>query len=125
MKKKLVIAFALLVLLTTYKPHKFFLTTKLNIKLIEIENNFILTKEDLRKNLFFLYDTNLFFLNTSSVENVLKNIDLIESFEIKKIYPNKIKIRISEKKPVAIIEYKKKKFYISEKMELIDYLDCH
>ena len=73
MKKKLVIAFALLVLLTTYKPHKFFLTTKLNIKLIEIENNFILTKEDLRKHLFFLYDTNLFFLNTSSVENVLKN----------------------------------------------------
>ena len=69
-----------------------------------------------------MYNTNIFFLNTFKIQKKLKEIDFIESFELKKIYPNKIKIKIFEKKPIAVLQVRKKKFYISEKMDLIEYI---
>ena len=45
MKKRLIFALLLLVLLSTYKPQKLFLSTQLNIDEIQIENNFILKEE--------------------------------------------------------------------------------
>tara|TARA_B100001093_G_scaffold141676_1_gene134141 strand:+ start:952 stop:1608 length:657 start_codon:yes stop_codon:yes gene_type:complete len=122
MKNRLIIALLLLVLLSTYKPHKSFLSTRLNIEEIKIENNFILKEADIKKELNFLYKTNLIFLQTSEIENILKEIDFIESFEIKKIYPKKIRIKIYEKKPIAILHYKKDKFYISENINLINFI---
>ena len=89
MKKKLVIALTLLVLLSTYKPQKLLLIKRLNIKEIKIENNFIIRDQEIKNNLDFLYQTNLFILKTKRIENILKKIDFIESFEVKKKYPNK------------------------------------
>ena len=121
MKKRLIIACALLLLLSTYKPQKLFLIDKFNIEEIKIENNFILKEKNIKKNLISLYDSNLIFLNSSDIEKKLKNIAFIESYEVKKIYPNKLKIKIFEKKPIAVMQYKKKKFFISENYNLIDY----
>ena len=123
MKKRLIIAFALLLLLSTYKSQKLFSIEIFNIKEIKIENNLILSKKTIKKNLAFLYDLNLFFLNSFDVEKKLKKMPFIDSFQVKKIYPNKLIIRIFEKKPIAILQYKKKKFYISENYNLIDYID--
>ena len=123
MKKRLVIALVLLVLLSTYKPQELSLNSKFNIKEIKIENNHILKDEDIKKDLMFLYDTNLIFLNTNKIKLILKSNNFIQSFEVKKIYPNKIKIKIFEKKPIVILQYKKKKFYISETFDLINFLD--
>jgi len=111
MKKKLIIALALLVLFSTYQPQELFFKNKLNIKEIKIENNFILKDKRIKEELAFLYDINLIFLQTFDIEKKLKKLDFIESFEIKKIYPNKLKITIYEKKPIAILQYKRKKFY--------------
>jgi cell division protein FtsQ len=123
MKKRLVIALVLLILLSTYKPQELSLTSKFNIKEIKIENNHILKDEDIKKDLIFLYDTNLIFLNTNNIKLILKSNNFIQSFEVKKIYPNKIKIKIFEKKPIVILQHKKKKFYISENFDLINFLD--
>ena len=122
MKKRLVFAIVLLVLFSTYKSKKSFLTNQLNIKTIKIENNFTLTDKQIKKDLIFLYDQNLIFLDTLNIEKVLKKKSFIESFKIKKIYPNKLKIIIFEKKPILILQHKKKKFYISENIDLIDYV---
>ena len=122
MKKRLIFALLLLVLLSTYKPQKLFLSTQLNIDEIQIENNFILKEADIKKELNFLYQTNLIFLKNSEIKNILKQIDFIESFEIKKIYPKKLIIKIYEKKPIAILQDKKDKFYISENISLIDFI---
>ena len=119
MKKRLVIALTLLALLSTYKPSKLFLSNKFNIKEIKIENNFILKDEKIRTDLLFLYEINLIFLKTADIKKILKKNSFIESFEIKKIYPNKIKIKIFETKPIAILEYGKKKFYLSQNIYLI------
>ena len=45
MKKKVVIALILLVILSTYKPQKLFLSSKFKIEQIKIENNTIVKKE--------------------------------------------------------------------------------
>ena len=123
MKKRLIIALALLVLFSTYKSQKILLSNKFIVKEIKIENNFILKDEDIKKDLAFIYESNLIFFNNPLIEKKLKKIDFIESFEIKKIYPNKIKIRIYEKKPIAVLQHKREKYYISENIELIKYLD--
>ena len=49
----------------------------------------------------------------------MKN-SFIESYNIKKKYPNSLNIKIFEKKPIAILQDKKKKFYLSEKIDLIE-----
>jgi len=123
MKKRLIIAFALLLLFSTYKPQKLFLSDKFNIEEIKIENNFILKDKNIKKNLIFLYGANLIFLNTLDIEKKLEKMDFIQSYEVKKIYPNKLKIKIFEKKPIAILQYRKKKFYISENYNLIEYIN--
>ena len=123
MKKKFVIALALFILLSTYTSPRLPLLTKINIKEIKIENNFILNDNEIKKELNFLYKTNLFFLKKSSIKKILKKNEYIESFEIKKIYPNKLKIRIFEKKIIAVLLHKKKKFYISKDFDLIKYSD--
>ena len=64
MKKKLLISLTLFLLLSTYKTQKSFLITRFNIAKIEVVNNSILSKEDIKKDLLFLYEKNLFFLNT-------------------------------------------------------------
>ena len=60
-------------------------------------------------------------MRSSNITNILTKNSFIESFEIKKIYPSKIKIKVFERKPIAILQNKKEKFFISENIKLIDY----
>lgn len=124
MKKSLFGLIILLVFLTTYTP-KFDLNknSKLHIQKIVIENNLIVESDKIKKILSFLYKKNLFFLSNNEIEKKLKDELFIESFSIKKIYPNTVKLIIVEKKPIAILQKKKKKFYISEKGSLINFID--
>ena len=123
MKKRLIIAMALLVLLTTYKPQNFFFDLKFNIEEIIVENNFILKDDEIKKDLNYLYNSDLFFLNVNNIETILLKHSFIQSFEIKKIYPNKLKITIFEKKPIAILQDKKEKFYFARNADLINYIN--
>jgi cell division protein FtsQ len=125
MRKRFIIGLSLLLLFTTYKPQKLFLGTKFNIKEITIENNFILKDSEIKKILAPIYGKNLFFLKNSNLKKILKANDFIDSFKVKKIYPNKVKIKIFEKKPIAILQYKKEKFFISEKIDLINFVELN
>ena len=122
MKKSFFWLIILFILLTTYSPNFNILKNlKPNIKKIIVENNSIIEIEEIEQKLFFLYNKNLFFLNLREIEENLKTIDFIESFSVKKIYPSNIKLTIVEKKPIAILQNKKKKFYISNKGDLINF----
>ena len=122
MKKSFFGLIILLILLTTYNP-KFssLVNFKINIQDIIVENNVVLEKSEIQEQLDFLNNNNLFFLNLNSVEENLKKISFIDSFSIKKIYPNKLKLVIKEKTPIAILQNKKKKFYISDTGSLINF----
>ena len=47
---------------------------------------------------------------------------MIESFKIKKIYPDTVKIEIFEKIPIAILHDKKKKYFYTNKDEIINFV---
>ncbi|MDC0903123.1 FtsQ-type POTRA domain-containing protein [Pelagibacteraceae bacterium] len=110
------------ILFTTYKP-KFNLVSNLNLNIQEIiiENTAVLDSDKIVKKINFLYNKNLFFLDTHRIEKNLKNISFIDSFSVKKVYPNKLKLIITEKKPIAILQNKKEKTYISDKGDLIEF----
>jgi cell division protein FtsQ len=59
----------------------------------------------------------------NNIEKLLIKHSFIQSFEIKKIYPNKLKIKIFEKKPIAILQHKKEKFYFTKNGDLINYIN--
>lgn len=107
-------------LFTSYTPNFNFNTdSNLNIKKIKIENNYILSSDEIEKKLDFLLSENLFLMNIDEIHRSLKELDFIDSFSVKKIYPNTIKINVIEKKPIAILQNKKKKYYISDRGDII------
>ena len=57
----------------------------MNIKEIQIENNFIISDDNILEELKFLYDKNLF-LKNDEVKKALNNNNFIESFKIKKFF---------------------------------------
>ena len=121
MKKRVLFASIILIFLSTY-------TSKINnsldrnikIEKITIENNKILDDQTIKKKISFLYEENLFLLNNKKIILKLQELDLIDSIEIKKIYPNQIKVKIFEKQILAIIQNKKEKNYYTNK-GLINY----
>ncbi len=124
MKKRLFIGLLLLFLFSTYNVkfnENFF--SNLQIKNIIIENNKIIKEREIREKLSFLYETNFFLLRTKSIEYKLREIQFIESYQIKKVYPNNLRIKIIEKKPIAIIQKMKQKKYFTAKGDLIDFRD--
>ena len=121
MKKRFVIALFLIILLTTINSPQSFVISKFNLKTIVIENNLLLKDKDIKNLLIPFYNTNLIFLDNNEVKKALIQNSFIKSFNIKKKYPNTLKIKIFEKKPIAVLVNKKDKFYLSEKIDLIEF----
>jgi len=124
MSKRLIIALTLLLLFSTYNiREETEFRSILQIKEIIIENNKIISKKEIKNKLSYLYGNNLFLIDNRLLESKLREIDFLESFEVKKIYPNIIKLRIKEKKPIAILHNKKEKKYYTHGGDLINFLD--
>ena len=121
MKNRLLISLFLFFLLSTITFKEKITIIKFNINKIIIDNNFLLKDKDIKKLLVPIYNENLMFIDNKDIETALMQNDFIDRFSIKKKYPNTLKIKIFEKKPIAILVNKKEKFYLSEKIELIEY----
>ena len=121
MKKRTIIAIALLILFTTISTKQKIIISKFNLKEILVSNNFLVKDKDIKFLLTPIYNKNLIFLKNSEIKKLLLEENFIESFKLKKKYPDTIKIEIFEKKPIAILINKKNKFYISKKIDLIEF----
>ena len=121
MKKRTLVSIALLLLLSTITTQQELVFSTFNLKKINIENNVLLSDEDIKKLLFPIYEKNLLFLRSGEIETILASNSLIESFNIRKNYPGTLNITIYEKKPIAILFDKTNKFYLSEKIDLIEF----
>jgi cell division septal protein FtsQ len=93
------------------------------IKEILIENNVAINLLEFKSDLNFLINTNLFLLNKNLFLAVINKYDFISSIQLKKKYPNTLKILLTEKIPVAIQIIGKKKFYITKDNEKINFVD--
>ena len=113
------------VIFTTYnsKNDKESVSIIFPIKEIFIENTVATNILKLKSDLSFLVNTNLFFLNKKKISLVFSNHNFISNVQLKKKYPNTLKITITEKKPVAIHIIDKKKFYITKNNEKINFID--
>ena len=116
--------FLIFFLLSTYTPNQ-----KSNAKSlifptqnIIIENNHIIDARELIEELQYLIGGSLFFINKEKIKEHINNNQFISSFRLKKIYPDSIKIIVTEKEPVAIYIKVRDKFYLSEKGELIKFI---
>ena len=123
MKKRLIIGLTLFLILTTYRSQNLFLDFKFNIEKIIVENSSIYNEMDIKKGLISIYNKNLLFLDKESIKKILAKKSFIQSYEVKKIYPNKLKIKIYEKKPIAILQSKKKKFYFTDNNDFVVFQD--
>jgi cell division protein FtsQ len=93
------------------------------IKKIIIENNLATNLLELKSDLNFLVNTSLFSLNKEKILLIINKHDFISNIQLKKKYPNTLKIKIIEKVPVATQIIDKKKFYITENNEKINFID--
>jgi len=71
------------------------------------------------ESLKFLLNKNIFFIKKDDFQKILNKNNLVESFSIKKIYPNLIKIQIKQTELLAITNQNNKKFYIGSNGKLI------
>jgi len=120
-KKKLFFYLILFILLSTQiaKNQNIIKHSTTTVNYIEVigmsyENN-LKVSESLNSLLF----QNIFFINKNDFYNILKKNNLIESFYIKKFYPNEIKINIKQADLLAITNQNRKKFYIGSNGKLI------
>ena len=121
MKKRIVIAIALLISLSTIVSHQKLKISKFNLTEINIKNNFLISDKEIKDLILPIYNKNLIFLNNDEIKQALEVSTFIESFKIKKKYPDTLEIKIFEKKPIAILLDKKKKYLLSDKIDLIEF----
>jgi len=93
----------------------------LNIKNILItgldeKNNLLIKKKINIKNL-----NNIFFIEKDYLNNILNKNNLIDSFQIKKIYPNSIEIKIIKAELLAITHNDNKLIFIGSNEKFIDH----
>ena len=122
MRNKPIIGIALLILFTTFISQKKVTINKFKIQKIIIENNNILEDQELLDIFSFLYTKNIIFLNSYELKKKIGKRSFIEKLEIKKIFPDKLVIKVFEKKPIAIlIDKYQKKFFLGRNVDLIEY----
>ena len=118
----------LLIFLSTFNPIELDLISKksdtlFKIKNIEIKNNLLIDKSELKKKLHNIYKKNIFFIREKDIEGPIGEIDFLEKVEVKKKYPNTIIIKVFETKPVAIIFKNKVKYLLDSSSNLISFED--
>ena len=122
MRNKPILGIALFILFSTFISQNKFKVNKFEVKEIKIENNDILQYQELIKIFSFLYNKNIIFLNSHELKKKIHQISFIKKIKIKKIFPDKLVIKVFEKEPIAIlIDANKKKFYLGKKIDLIEF----
>ena len=122
MRNKPIFGIALFILFSTFISQNKFTINKFEIKEIKIENNEILEDQELINIFSFLYSKNIIFLNSYELKKNIDQNSFIKKIEIKKIFPNKLVIKVFEKEPIAIlIDKYQKKYYLGKKTDLIEF----
>ena len=123
-KKKLFIYFFFLILLTTTNNLSLTNSQYLKLKINQIkvsglnnESNLNISEEFNRS----IGQKNLLFVNKDYFTNVLEKNNLVDSFKVKKIYPNTIEIQIQKTKLLAITNYNENFFFIGSNGKLINF----
>jgi len=125
LKNKFFLLIFFFILLTTYNSNeeKKNFSIIFPIKKIEIKDTLAFDSTKLRSELEFLRNTSLFFLKEKEITKVIDKYDFISSIQLRKKYPNTLKILISENIPVVTEVIKKKRYYLTKEGKKIKYIE--
>ena len=110
MKNRFFFGAVLLILFTTFISQKKISINQFKVNEIIFENNKIISDQELREDLSFLYQKNMILLNSFEIRKKIEKNSFVKRLEIKKIYPSKLIIRVFEKEPLAILVNRQKSF---------------
>ena len=114
-KKNIYIYLFLFFLLSTINNFNFKIFFEENFK---IKN--IITNDNIVKELKYLIDKNIFFLDKKNITAILENYPILKSFQINKIYPNSLEVKIYRTKHLAMINVGDKTMYIGENGKIFE-----
>ena len=100
-KIRIIILILLFFFLTTYNYNQNIVFPFFKIEQIEFRGDNLIEENIKNQIIKELQNKSLFFLKKKNLKNILSNSNWIESFKIKKSYPNKIIIILNELLPVA------------------------
>jgi len=126
MKKfyRTIILLLVLVLLSTYSQNQFNLNlekknTLFKVKTIKVLNNFLISENEIKKNLENIYNMNIFLIKRKDIEDPLKKINFFDNVEVKRKYPHTIIVKITETEPIANLFKNKVKYLLDSSSNLI------
>ena len=124
-KNKFFLLIFLFTILTTYNfnEQKQNLSIIFPIKKIIIDEVYTFDLTKLKSELNFLRNTSLFFLKEKEIASVTNKNGFISNVQLKKKYPNTLKILISENRPVATQIDDKKKYYLTQDGKKINFIE--
>ena len=116
----------LFIILSTYNSKNSNLATEENTTFFKIENiivnnNFIIKKEKIKKQLKENYNKSIFLIKESEIKKSLNKLEFLKDIEVKKKYPNTLIVKIYETKPIAILFKDKVKYLLDSSSNLIVY----
>ena len=124
-KKNFSLWLLLFIFLTTFSLDSIEIKTSsfLPIKTITIEGITNADKKTVEKKLSKFYGQSIIFVGSSQFKEISNDLKYINKIQIKKIYPDKIKINIIEYKPIGVFVNKNKKILLLEGGGLIKNFD--
>ena len=86
---------------------------------IEILGTKKINKNELLQNLKLFYDQNILLIRKNDIQKIIEKYELIKEFNIKKVYPDKLKIEIYESEIVGFVIKNKKKYFLTDHKKLL------
>ena len=101
--------------------HSFIKMFKKKVEIKSISINGLNSSEEIliEKKLNILIGQNIFFLNSNNILKTIEDVKYLESINIKKIFPSKLKIILEKTKIIGKAYLNGKKFYIGNNQKLI------
>ena len=115
----------LFIFLTTYSLDSIEITNNsfLPVKTIKIEGVINADKEEIEKRLTQFNGKSIIFISRSQFREISRSLKFVKELQIKKIYPDKIELKIIEYKPQGIFVDKNKKLLLLEDGDIIENYD--
>lgn len=85
-----------------------------NISSISVEGTETLPVSDIIELTNLKVGSNIFDFRSSSVEELILTEPLVKSVEVKRVFPNKVRVLITERTPYITISYNSKYYYLDE-----------
>ena len=122
-KKNLFFYFFIFLFLSTIKLNSSYLGNLFSLRISDISVAGLSEEKNriIKEKLNIFQNRNILFLEEDEFKIILGQFNIIDSFEIKKIYPNKINLEIKKTNFIGSTYYKNSKYIIGQNKKLIPF----